>query len=482
MSWLDKNQNKILIGIWSVIFLTCLLVIFSDPVHAESSNSLPYQVQNLDSWSNADGYTISDLQQFYDGRWGQYYPLDFSSSGTFVYEYVETIVYYGTPTDFNFTVVLCPNSAVPTRSNIPYYYFDSWSSVYNVFDVSTDNVYFHGNNYGGVTFSSYRNQYNDPGFSGIGNQTVRLFGSYYFPTASSSDFFDNSSSNTGENIVFGLPSSTPNITGHSQPPVDDNGHYIEDGNGNRIPKPNKPTPSVYTPPSIQFPTIDTSSLEKLVESLIDLVQYFISYIGGIINGWFSNLLSNLDSWFDYVVQSFNYAINNVVGAIKDLASTFYNNMVSLFEPLYEFFNGVATFFNNLIQLGIDGDSFSLSTFFYNLLVPDPEDFSQTLIYGDIHHVVPLVQAVRSKFVSLFDSFYNLTPTKVFLIPSFTWHGQTFNLSIDFSWYDEYKVYGDSIITGFLVIGYIYWFVLQLNSMFRGGNSIGHDVMKAGGKE
>lgn len=67
---------------------------------------------------------------------------------------------------------------------------------------------------------------------------------------------------------------------------------------------------------------------------------------------------------------------------------------------------------------MDGDSFSFSYFLSALLVPDSDDFAQSLLDGDIHHVVPLVQAVKTKFVSLFDSFYNLTPTKVFLIPSF----------------------------------------------------------------
>lgn len=467
MSWLDKNQNKILIAIWSAIFLTCLLVILSDPVKAASQDStdLPYVVEN------GLPEDLSFFQDLYITNATNYgYPTDMIYRGNWD---SDNIIAYYYLNDGRFAYV---HIYVPYNNNPSYSV--SLSKQYGIFDIDTDYSDLYLANYQHI---QYRSNDGSPWYYDNiweGNFTLRLFGGNIIPDFVSGDFYDST-----DNLILTTESVDPVIdSGHASEPVDNHGHYIEDGNGNRIPKPNKPTPTVFTPPSIQFPTVDTSSLEKLLESLIDLVQYFISYIGGVISGWFSNLLSNLDNWFDYVVQSFNYAVNNIVGAIKDLAQTFYNNMVSLFEPLYEFFNGVATFFNNLVQLGMDGDSFSLSTFFYNLLVPDPEDFAESLLDLDIHHIVPLARIVKTKFVSIFDSFYNLTPTKVFLLPSFTWHGHTYNLTMDFSWYDDYKVYGDTIITGFLVIGYIYWFVLQLNTMFRGGSSIGHDVSKVGGKE
>lgn len=465
MNWLDKYQNKILIGIWTLIFLTCLFVIFTEPVKAATSgneNSLPFVVEN----NLPEDYSFyRENFEFLANAWG-YNPtlierLNWDSDKVIAY------------------TVLNDGGLAQTVIFVPYYENSSYSITlsdsYSAFDITSDYITIGFTNYDAIMFNTYQGTTNFYGYNFQGGGSVNFFSSFRFPVFISGNFVDSQ-----DNVVLSLTGGDDVINhGHSSPPVDDSGHYIDDGNGNRIPKPNKPNPSVYTPPTIQFPSVDTSSLEKLLESLIDLVQYFISYIGGVINGWFSNLLSNLDNWFDYVVQSFNYAINNVVGAIKDLAETFYNNMVSLFEPLYDFFNGVATFFNSLIELGSEDGTFSIGKFLTSLIVPDSEDLANALIDADIHGTVPFILSVKSAFTNIFNNLSNLTPTKVFILPTFTWHNQTYNLSIDFSWYDNYKIYGDTIISGFLILFYLHWIYLNISSTLRGGSAIGHDLSKGG---
>lgn len=466
MKWLDKNQEKILFFTWCFIILTCLLVIFTSPVKAASSvKKLPYDY----SW-NYTALTENQINLILNQA-SKY--IDTSSDNL--------IIFFYEPSGY----VTYPTICVAVVDSVIY----SNNASYENADLLMDSLSFH---FSSSTISMYSpdissvidngNQYYAPtGYSFFGSNAILMQVNFY-PYELYRNMPLYGTVELDEKLIIGTPNNESDLgSGHATQPINDPDNIIDDGNGNPIQRPTRPTPTPFTPQPWSPPSIDTSSLETLVESLIDVVKYGFSYLGDLISGSFSNLLSNFSSWVDYIVQSFNYGFNNIVKAIQNLATDFYNNMVSLFEPLYEFFSGVATFFNNLIQLGMDGDSFSLSTFFYNLLVPDSEDFAQALIDGDIHHVVPLVSSVHTKFVNLFNSFITLTPSKVLVLPSFSWHHQTFNLSVDFSWYDDYKVYGDTIISGFLIIGYIYWFVLQLSSMFRGGNSIGHDVSKVGGQ-
>lgn len=483
MKWLDKNQEKILFFTWCLIILTCLLVIFTSPVKAASPDRLPYVTS-----SGFNSVPDSEVQGVLNNLKTTYPNDDFSNVLVFKYGANAWWNWSTNTTVPGYDVFVFPDDScfsnwVSSDGGSSFDDFVLYDSDYKIRLTLTgcyQYTYIHreigdyywkspvlqGENFKWVFGDSSLTEVNTV-FNFTYNSNYPVYSSFSLTTT---DTF----SNEGV-IIAPVGNSSVDTSGHATPPINDNGHYIPNVN------PDKPTINPYNPTPPQFPNIDTSSLEKLVESLIDITKYGFSYLGDLLNGLVSNLLSNIDSLLDYVVQSFRQGFNNLVGSIHDLATDFYNNMVSLFEPLYDFFNGVATFFNNLIQLGLDGDSFSLSTFFLNLLVPDSEDFADALLDGDIHHVVPLVSSVHTKFVSLFSSFTNLTPSKVLVIPSFTWHGQSFNLSIDFSWYDDYKVYGDTIISGFLIIGYIYWFVLQLSSMFRGGNSIGHDVSKVGGQ-
>lgn len=444
MSWLDKNQNKILIAIWSAIFLTCFFVIFTDPVYAAApSFDLPLTIGIPDSLSDlgVDSNIVESVKSQYFSILAVY-SFDPSDNFTIFCESIDDQGNIYITATYNLEIT---NSSAITTDYLLTYRNLSQHFVQFVYN-SNSGVLSSGNFYGGyiAEWQYFSKQTMAEGKGWVLDSAVE-FPSYW---------------------VFS--SGVVDDSGHASPPVDDSGHYIEDGNGNRIPKPNKPTPTPFTPPSVQFPSVDISSLETLLESLIDVVEYGFNYIGGVINGWFSNLLSNLDSWFDYVVQSFNYAVNNIVGAIKDLAQTFYNNMVSLFEPLYDFFSGIASFFNHLIEIGTVDGAFNLANIVTYLFLPDASAIYPIFVSHDEFNIIGITNHLFDEYRTMMSSVENINTLHYIMIPSFTFHGQTVpQTRIDFSWFENYKVYTDGIISAFLIVGYIYFLFTRISGWLRG---------------
>lgn len=464
MNWLDKNQEKILIFTWTLIILTSLFVIFTSPVKAASSvHHFPYDY----SWN----YTaLSESQIEVILNQASHY-IDTSSDNL--------IIFFYEPSSF----VLYPQIVVAVVDSVTL----PNNTDYDNMDLVTQSLSFH---FSSSTISMYSqdllsvidpgNQaYSPSGYSFFGSNATYLevpfspYGIYRNMVLYGTVELDNK-------LYIGTPENSPDvITGHATEPINDPNNIITDSNNNPIARPNRPTPNPFVITSPQFPSIDTSTLETLVESLIDIVKYGFNWIGDTLSGLFSNLLSNIGAWVDFIVQSFSYGFNNVVKAIQNLASDFYNNMVSLFEPLYDFFNGIATFFNNLVSLGMVDGVFSLNTFLSNLLIPDSDTLAETLSDADVHGTIPFIKSVKTAFNTISNQLTNLTPTKVFILPSFTWHGTTYNLVMDFSWYDDYKVYGDTVISGFLILFYIHWVYINISNNLRGAHSIGHDLSKGG---
>lgn len=436
MKWLDKNQNKILTIIWSGIFLICLIIIFTDPVHAESSNSLPYYVNQNVPFEVP--FTFEDVVNgaFNNPNYNITSTSGLTKDDILNCENYLLIVNYYNPTyiSFNYHVLIEDSYNISLSNN-----------NYDSFVPGTDYVNLTFNGYGAnlgkyITLSVVWNPevytWQNGGFGYNNINTIKVFNSnnnypLNYPIAIKKDFVIGN-----DNLVVLGNFSEPVInTGHATPPINDQGHYIPN------PNPVKPTINPYTPPTPQFPNIDTSSLEKLLESLIDYVEYGFSYIGNLINGWFSNLINNISSWFDYVVESFNRGFNNVVGSIQDLANDFYNNMVSLFEPVSSAINYIGqpisgtVIYDNLINTGIITNyNFIVSTVtgfqdgFTNLSEPNefkipihledlPSSYFGTLStqYIDLSVINPVKTIIRgflwalvtySLFVTIIDSIAN----------------------------------------------------------------------------
>lgn len=115
--------------------------------------------------------------------------------------------------------------------------------------------------------------------------------------------------------------------GHATPPINNTGHYIPNVS------PQKPNITPFNPTLPKFPNVDNSNTDSLLESLISIVVYGFSFNGDLLKDSVNYITGTLSDLVDYIVDSINRAQNNIIGAIQDFAYDFYNNMVSLFEPV-----------------------------------------------------------------------------------------------------------------------------------------------------
>lgn len=322
--FLTKHEYKILFIVTTLFFLSMFFMFFSSKVSAaDPTGELPYYVNSVD-FVNADDYTLENLQEFYNNRWGAYYPLDFSSEGVIIFNYRQIV----NEIPYDFTNIIVPNS-----SN-SYYYFNDWSNPFSLFDYENDYVRINFVGYSSITFSKYRNQYNDPSLNVWNNSfNTFIFHGYNYPDYVKGDFFDNSYSGSltiGSNIVItdNVPFS-PDIPtqGHATPPINDTGHYIPGVN------PQKPNITLFNPTTPNYPNVDNTNTDTLLESLISIVVYGFSFNGDRLKDSVNYITGTQSDLVDYIVDSINRAQNNIIGAIQDFADDFYNNMVSLFEPI-----------------------------------------------------------------------------------------------------------------------------------------------------
>lgn len=208
---------------------------------------------------------------------------------------------------------------------------------------------------------------------------------YYFNNSPSSlvnsgvDYISNyrvytNSNNTDTVLMYGQVPFEP-AQGHATPTGFDNADNVNtDGHAQQ---PSNPTFPTFTPP-----TIDTSTLETLVESLIDFVKEFADFVGQCFSVFFSWLVGVLQNGFQ-----------SVINTIRDFADNFYNNMVSLFEPIaqnIEYFvspidtNVIETTIEDTNFYGVYSDFTSFnSTFDGAFNIQEPDNFTITIHVEDI---------------------------------------------------------------------------------------------------
>ena len=92
---------------------------------------------------------------------------------------------------------------------------------------------------------------------------------------------------------------------------------------------NSYTWNTYNPPSF-----DTSTLESMIESLGDIIQYNAEYIADGISGAIENLGNNLKNYIEDLGNIFKYYGDLISGNIKDFAENIYDNIQELLEPIY----------------------------------------------------------------------------------------------------------------------------------------------------
>lgn len=100
-------------------------------------------------------------------------------------------------------------------------------------------------------------------------------------------------------------------------------------------KPTAPTITNYTWNTYNAPTVDTSTLETLIQSLIDIVKYNTTYIVGGITGLIENLLTNIQNMFAYIGALIEYSLRVLVTNIQNAIQNLYENFKSLVEPIFQ---------------------------------------------------------------------------------------------------------------------------------------------------
>lgn len=124
-------------------------------------------------------------------------------------------------------------------------------------------------------------------------------------------------------LIIGTPDVAPN--GHATPP---------DLSGDNIGS-DKPDIDDYIPNIPTMPTLDNSSLEKIAESIYNILVWGFNAIKGTLQGL-----------FEYIGDLLSYSFQKVIDNIKNAIQNLYDNFVSLFEPLL---NGIAELLNSISQ-------------------------------------------------------------------------------------------------------------------------------------
>ena len=124
-----------------------------------------------------------------------------------------------------------------------------------------------------------------------------------------------------QDVVQNLPVSGT-VTGPNT------GHYIPNYDNTGTPTlPPRPTINNYTWTTYNNPPIDTSTLDNLVESLIDVVSYNFTYLFTNLSGLFSNIIDNIKNFIDYIQDTLLYVGRSIQDSIKNAIDLIYDNLV-----------------------------------------------------------------------------------------------------------------------------------------------------------
>lgn len=375
----EEKLKTFLIGF--VLFLTFVFCVFLLSITVNASSPLPYQVHNEEF--DFHGMSANDVENYINQQIQVNWSFDFETYPTLMYSF-----------ESNNNDYLVIFTGYPSTS--PSTYFFTLNMPYGTFDTETNYCTF---TYTNICKIQLRYSYNvnyvyDWNWWPYETQNLTLFGSYYYPEFISDDFtlaMGNYDSETNPYVlqIYEEPVVLP--SGHATQPINDPDNIINDSNGHRIPKPTKPTINYYTWTTYNNPPIDTSTVETLLESNFNSMVYNFSYLFTNIGGLFSNLIDNIGDFVDFVVDSIYYAVNNIVSSIQDLATDFYNNMVSLFEPVAENIKGIREKIEEFADLFINpfdqeefDDQIANSSFMtnYHAIVDNCEVLDEIIEYAE----------------------------------------------------------------------------------------------------
>lgn len=245
-------------------------------------------------------------------------------------------------------------------------------------------------------------------------------------------------------------------------------------------KPQRPDINDYEIDDNDIPPIDTSDIPSLLESLWNLIKWLFKnslfswfyYLGETIGYWigtliyvvssgFGNISENIGNFFKPILTSLddlNADILEKVDDIKSAIETYFSDIQNSWFKLWSIIAGLYA-----IGLGSDHE-FHLLIFLTNLIIPDATTIANTFIAHDNFDMIPTFQHLFNEIKFLYQTLqdYSNHVTKTITTPAFTFMDKSFpSYTIDFSWFDDYKVFSDSVISAFLILGYVYYLWCRL---------------------
>lgn len=226
------------------------------------------------------------------------------------------------------------------------------------------------------------------------------------------------------------------------------GHATEPNlTDNDIDNNTKPDIDDYLPTLPTQPTIDNSTLETLVESLIDWLKWAYNGLTGTIKGF-----------LQYIGDTITYSAQKIIDNIKNGINNLYQNFKSLFEPLLNSFSELLTGISEKLDyISQPFDSSALS-----------DAFEETAIYSDIDSISQLTE-------DSFGVWSNTAEPNSFAIPLHTeqiyidGHAMTNTVQyIDFGVIDSVKTPIRAVMWCLVTFGLLYTIIDSIPN-YIGGN-------------
>ena len=367
-NWFDKNKffEKLLILTW-VVFLFICIGLLSFTSHAESSYFPMNQDDNdlipdsyysvFDSYLDAENNYIFIKINLYNTNYHSYYWVTVSKDqGSMIYGEISN-------NGQNFSLYNSGSGGTYRNGRIT---FQKSNGAVASFDTYNQNAF--------TNFSNMPSSLYDTNKAYISNFKLM--------------------SNSGENAVvvlkYGADDPEPIGQGHATPPDPFEDPTLATGSNHNLPRevPESPTIINYSWTTYNSPTIDTTNVESLLESLIYVINYLAGWLHDNLAAEFQNLISNITTLINYIGETIQYYGGLIISNIQNGIETFYNNMVSLFEP---------------ISAKID-------------YLTEPVD--GTIIYDNISgtSIVSSISTINTSLTAFETSFNNLSEPSSFTIP------------------------------------------------------------------
>lgn len=263
--------------------------------------------------------------------------------------------------------------------------------------------------------------------------------------------------------------NTPDVfeTGHAVEPGFDSDSIIDSGLKPNL-VPSAPNYTTYNITNYNAPAIDTSSVENLLKSIWDNITYLGSYIISNVSGFFNNLWNNLSLAFGYIGDLLSYLFNKVLNTIKTSVYNLYLNFKDLLEPVLNSFANMVNIFNTLYSLGLEDEVFNVGHLGQALFVPDQVELNQFLENHQELAIAGHAEETTGVLLNFMNDVIESDPIYEIHLPGFYFYDRYMGgYTISFDWYLDIKPTMDTIISGFLIVGYFFWLFVRLPGILHG---------------